>query len=328
MELNMAIRFVSAFAATLVLTGSFGIGAQEQRRGWDPPLDTRPLLTIRTGGASASMQLSAGEYVGLVMTPGFRGPESLCLRSIQTRRDPAALDGAAPVAWHVEARLAELGQGEATIDLRWARRVTRADLVPAGFFTSEQRVILREGDMRILDLVRTTRRPPPECDSVALSFEVEFQGPREFEGAAIAYDLWLVQQDADGELVTDRYQVTARQAQQVDYFFRPIGYTVDGRRSVTDSAAIVMNVSGAIRGRVRSDGNIDLTVDGSRQFSNAAGSAAVSSGGRTMLTVRPGETIEVDTDLPLARQLSNVGDLNQVFGKHRTAVRITARRLW
>lgn len=46
-----------------------------------------------------------------------------------------------------------------------------------------------------------------------------------------------------------------------------------------------------------------------------------------MLTVRPGETIEVSTNLPIG-PLGKFGDLSQVFGKHRTAVRITAKRLW
>jgi hypothetical protein len=138
----------------------------------------------------------------------------------------------------------------------------------------------------------------------------------------------LVQQDADGELVTDRYRVTAKQGQQVDYFFRPLSYTADGHRGGDGATAILMNISGAIRGRVRTDGNIDLTVDGSRGFTDAASTAAVASHGRTMLTVRPGETVEVLTDLPVAGRLSTFGDLNRMFGKHRTAVRITAKRLW
>jgi hypothetical protein len=46
-----------------------------------------------------------------------------------------------------------------------------------------------------------------------------------------------------------------------------------------------------------------------------------------MITIQPGETIEVGTNLP-SGSLANIGDLNQVFGKHRTAVRVTARRLW
>jgi hypothetical protein len=176
-------------------------------------------------------------------------------------------------------------------------------------------------------LVRTIRPPATGCESFALTYELQFAGPRALSGAAIAYDLWLVQQDADGELVTDRYQVTARQGQQVDYFFRPVPYTADGRRRDGGATAILMNVSGAIRGRVRTDGNIDLTVDGSRWFTDPAATAGVGNKGRTMETVRPGETIEVNTNLPIGT-LANLGDLNQLFAKHRTAVRITARRLW
>jgi hypothetical protein len=331
MEWKMAIKFVLTFAAVLVMTGGIGV-AQEQRRGWDPPLETRAVLTVRDsigrhGGASVSIVLSDREYESLVVTPGFRGDGDLCVSSVSSGFDRSALERAA-VGWQVEGRLVELRAGEATIDLRWTRRINRRDIVAAGPVTWEKRLVMREGDRRILDLVRTTRQPSPECDTFGLTYEIEFRGPDQLADAAIAYDLWLVQQDADGELVTDRYQVTAKQGQQVDYFFRPVPYTADGRRSAADAAAILMDVAGTLSGRVRRDGNIDLTVDGSRAFTNVPATAAVSSSGRTMLTVRPGETIEVDTDLPLARQLSNVGDLNQVFGNHRTAVRITAKRLW
>lgn len=323
----MPMKFMFTFAAVLVLTGTFGAGAQDQRRGWDPPLETRAVLIVRSQGMSGSIGLSQNEYVGLVVVPTFRGAEDLCAQSLWFGFDPAEMNRAA-AAWQVEARLVELRQGEAAIDLRWTRRINRRDIFPSDSFKSEQRLVMRQGDTRILDLVRTTERPPAACDSFGLMYEVSFDGPRQLADAAIGYDLWLVQQDADGELVTDRYQVTAKQGQKVDYFFRPVPYTADGRRSADDAAAIVMNVAGAISGRVRSDGKIDLTVDGSRAFSNVPATAAVSSSGRTMVTVQPGETIEVDTDLPLKAPLSNVGDLNQVFGKHRTAVRITAKRLW
>ena len=324
----MYTKYLLASAASLlVLSAGFGLQAQEPRLGWNQPLETRPVLAVRApGGMTGTIELQQNEYVGIVMKPAFRGAESLCVSAVQIGFDPVDLHDAA-AAWHVEARLVELRPGAATIDLRWTRGVNRSDLVPADSFSSEQRVAVREGDSRILDLVRTTRRPTPECDSFGLTYEVQFEGPPSLARAAIAYDLWLVQQDSDGELVTDRYQVTAKQGQEVDYFFRPVAYTADGRRA-SDAAAILMNVSGTIRGRVRTDGDIDLTVDGSRWFTDAAASVGTGSRGRTMLTVKPGETIEVKTDLPAAGTLGKFGDLNQVFGKHRTAVRVTARRLW
>jgi hypothetical protein len=89
-----------------------------------------------------------------------------------------------------------------------------------------------------------------------------------------------------------------------------------------------MNVRGAIRGRVRTDGHIDLTVDGSRGFMNAASTAWVGGQGRTLLTVKAGETVEVINELPVGGSLSGFGDLRRAFGNNRTAVRITAKRLW
>ena len=315
----------------LVLTGALS-GAQQSSGGWEPPLETRPVLAIRAGGdsgmgaMSGAIQLRENEYVGMVITPAFRNVEDLCVGGIEVSVGPANLDQGA-AAWHVEGRLVELRQGEATIDLRWTRRINRPDLRPADSATWQQRLVLRQGDLGVLDVLRTTKPPSPGCGSFSLNYELEFEGPHALVGAAVAYDLWLVQQDGDGELVTDRYQVTAKQGQKVEYFFRPVPYAGDGRRADANSADILMNVSGTIRGRVRTDGRIDLTVDGSRWFTDAASTTGVGNQGRTMLTVRPDETIEVSTNLPIG-SLGKFGDLNQVFGKHRTAVRITAKRLW
>lgn len=325
----MLIKYLSAcLAFLLVASAGSDIRAQTRPLGWDPPLETRAVLTVHLarGDGSGSIELRQHDYVGIVVKAAFRGAEDLCTSSLQTGLDAANLDDAA-AAWHVEARLVEIGQGEATVDLRWTRRVNRSDIVPRDSYTSEKRLVLRHGDSRILDLVRTTRQPTPECDSFGFTYELQFEGPRDLSNAAIAYDLWLVHQDADGELVTDRYQVTARQGEQVGYFFRPIRYSADGRRAA-DAPAVVMNVRGAIRGRMRTDGNIDLTVDGSRGFMNAGSTAWVGGQGRTLLTVKPGETVEVVNELPVGGTLSGFGDLRQAFGKNRTAVRITARRLW
>lgn len=202
-------------------------------------------------------------FLGMVITPAFRNVEDLCAGGIEVGVGSADLDQGA-AAWHVEGRLVELRQGEATIDLRWTRRINRPDLRPTGAATWQQRLVLRQGDVGVLDVVRTAKPPSPGCGSFSLTYELEFEGPRALAGAAVAYDLWLVQKDGDGELVTDRYQVTAKQGQKVDYFFRPVPYAGDGRRADGHSADIFMNVSGTIRGRVRTDGKIDLTVDGSR----------------------------------------------------------------
>ena len=315
-------------ASVVAFMGALNGAAQEATRRWAPSGDMRPILSVTAGDVGRStIELRMNQYVPLVITPTFRNADDLCVSSLQFGFDPTDLDRA-PAAWLVEARLVEMRQGEATLDLKWTRRVNRADLTPGGSFTSEQRVDLREGDSRILDLIRTAHRSSTGCDSFGLTYGWGLEGPRTLSDAAIAYDLWLVQQDADGELVTDRYRVTAKQGQKVDYFFRPLPYTADGRRAADGTTAILMNISGEIRGRLRTDGNIDLTVDGSRGFTDAASTAAVGSHGRTMLTVRPGETVEVLTDLPVAGRLLTFADLNQVFGKHRTAVRLTAKRLW
>jgi hypothetical protein len=306
--------------------------AQAPYSGWRQPTDAGATLTFRATAAGSEsahtnlltigMVLANGDYAGVVFTPGFDDRGDLCASSVQASANPADLARGA-ASWFIEGRLVSVEQDRVTFDLRWTRRVNRPGLTPGDSFTSEQRLTLRDGDRGILDLLRSAPSRSG-CDSFGITYEMQMTGAAALSRASIGYDLWLVQEDADGRFVTERFQASAQQGRQVDYFFAPVGYTRDGRR-VSGQSEIAMNVWGLVGGRVRSDGDIDLTLEASSGF--ATEGMGLSSTGRTLVTVRPGETIEVPLDLPTGR-LARVGDLGTVFGKHRTAVRLTTRRLW
>jgi hypothetical protein len=324
-----------ALAAAVLVSALAVLGTQAREpHGWSAPVEIRPTLIVHataTGherapakSMSASMELVADSYRSFVFMPGFATSDDLCPTSLRVSLNPADLEQAA-AAWFIEARLVDMRDGEATVDLRWKRAVNRPDILPAGSFESGQRLVLREGEPGILDLVRVTGTEVRGCSSFGLTYELRLAGAARLADTAIEYDLWLVHTDARGRQVTERYRTSGRQGEEAEYFFRPIGFARDGERNA-GQPALDLRVSGAVRGRLRTDGRIDLTVGGESFVFNTERSGSVSTQGRTLLTVDEGETVEVE--LPAVGGQVNGIDLGRIFEGQRTAVRITAHRLW
>jgi hypothetical protein len=105
------------------------------------------------------------------------------------------------------------------------------------------------------------------------------------------------------------------QGKGVDYTFTPLRYT---RAGVPDSSGDVdIQVNGSVKGRVRPDGRIDVSVDAGRMVMfQGIGSGEQ---GNKQATLANGETVEFE--LP---QHHWMGD---VFAGQRTAIRVTVRRL-
>jgi hypothetical protein len=336
----MSARRVLTIGVSVLLALADGSGSgQESQTTWRPPVELRPMLTLRvssTGlraygsGIPGGIAVARGDYQGFVLTPGF--PEAgLCLNSLQVGVARSNLENGL-VSWLVESRLVEIDRDEATIDLRWTRRVNEPGLIPSEPFTAEQRLTLRNGSHGVLDLVRGSAPASDGCNSLALEFEFQLEGVQALEDAALGYDVWLVQRDTAAASLEAHYTISARQNQDAEYFFAPIEYRNDGSRA-TGHADVRMTVSGRVRGRVRPDGDIDLTIEAGRGYvsldRDGSGHASSWNHGRTLITVRPGETVETVIDPPSENvSLAGVGSLAERFGTHRTAIRITARRLW
>jgi hypothetical protein len=57
---------------------------------------------------------------------------------------------------------------------------------------------MQEDEEQVLDLVRVTADAGDECDRIPIIIKFGFREPPELADAALSFDLWLVQQDADG----------------------------------------------------------------------------------------------------------------------------------
>jgi hypothetical protein len=227
--------------------------------------------------------------------------------------DISTIDERASATWRVEASPVKIDGDDATIDIRWSRRVTRPGVFFEQSIDREERLTLRDGARGILDVVRATGEAPGVCESFAIALEMRFASTADEPAAGLAFDLWLIDRKAPSTTPL-RVRTQGRQGADVTYGFPPL--TLMG-----SSGPVTFTASGVLTGRARRDGVIDLTVDAAQAVRIAH--RVTSGSGRKRLLVRSGETIEFE--LPDAEQAKLPPELQE---HHDFALRVTTDRLW
>jgi hypothetical protein len=237
-----------------------------------------------------------------------------CSHSLQMPAgDISAFDETASAAWRVEATPVKIDADEATVDIKWSRRVPRPGVLLESSVDRQERLTLRDGARGILDVVRSAGPAPGVCETFAIAIELRFGSSADEHSAGLGFDLWLIDR-GPASTPPMRVRTQGRQGADVDYAFPPLKLTgAEGPMTVSSY--------GVVTGRARRDGTIDLTFDAQQSVHNDGGSR--SGGGRKRLLVRPGETIEFE--LPDAQRAKLPPDLQQ---RHDFVMRVTTERLW
>ena len=240
-----------------------------------------------------------------------RGP---CTNQLQMPgAAPGSFDTTASAEWRVQATPVSNDGEEATVDVRWERRVPRPGLLLEEGLVQQRRLVLRDRARGILDVVRRAGRAAGVCDSFAIGVELRFRSfEDDVDDAGLGFDCWLINRGAPAS-VGARVRTQARQGEDATYVFPPL--KLNGA-----AGEVTMHVSGTVTGRARKDRTINLTFDTWQGVLDKSGGRG--SGGRKRLVVRPGETIEFQLPEPLKAKLP--ADLQQ----HDFALRVTTERLW
>jgi hypothetical protein len=324
-----AIRFVGVTATAAMLSAG-GVQSAAQSGGNALPAGLHPVMTIGMQVGFSGTPSPVGE---LWLAPDSSwsarlvssGSEPCASRALIAVGDVgASSESDAAVVWTLHPRLVSVKDDTATVALRWSRDVQRAGLSPSDPIAIEREYTLTDGRNGVLDLV-TASPDSAGCPSVAVTIGLRFS-PMQQRDAAIAYDIWLVQDDGDGRVKTDRFQSVSRDGQVMDYFFKPLEYDATGSPVVTAaSSGLRLNTAGRLRGTVV-DGGIDVLVDGTVSYAEEA--SATSTHGRKRLLVRDGETVEFEMPAAPVRDLPHAGSLAGLFRRSRTSIRVTPRILW
>jgi hypothetical protein len=224
----------------------------------------------------------------------------------------AQFDDTASAAWRVEATPVKIDADEATVDVRWSRRVPRAGVLLEGSTDRVERLTLRDGARGILDVVRSAGPAPGVCETFAIAIELRFGSSADEERAGLGFDLWLIDRGAPSTPPT-HVRTQGGQGADVTYGFPPLTLP-------TAAGPVPLTSSGVVTGRARRDGTIDLTFDAQQAVHDDGGTR--SGGGRKRLVVKPGETIEFE--LPDAQRAKLPPELQH----HDFVMRVTTERLW
>jgi hypothetical protein len=218
------------------------------------------------------------------------------------------------VGWLLEARLLRSSPDGARVHVRWSRTVLRPGVIAGGDMHREFEVGLTEGHLTPIDLVRPIVGQPSGCDGVVVQMGLEYADSPSLKSELLDYDIWLVHHEADGREVLDRSGSRALQGEQVRYLFRPLRYDEQGMPSA--DGGVSMEFGGWLRGRVRPDGLIDLSLGAHRTVTkNRLGNGEH---GNKTATIGDGDTLEVELP-PYTWDGTNQ--------RQRTSVRVTARRI-
>jgi hypothetical protein len=330
--------------AGMVLTGSLLLGgwrlvaaqAQAQEEISADP-DVMPNLTIELGSgpnlggnASGGLLLERDGWNYLTLYAGDTRSRSLCVGGMSVGAKGATSgvpsDHQPLVVWTVWARLVGFDGDAATMDVRWRREPRSDDLQPAGAYEGQLRWTAAEGVSTVLDLVRQVNPGAPWCESRSITMRFAPFSTPALRHAAIAYDLWLVQRVAQGGTVTHHMRTTGQQGEHVSFFFPEVAIDVPSLRNPSGPAILDMSVRGHIRGRIKRDGRVDISVEAGRAVGLRGLGLFSGTTGRSRLTVAPGETVEFEP-VPMQGGWETVRYAD-VFRETPTAIRVRATRLW
>jgi hypothetical protein len=288
----------------------------------------RSVATWQYGAMSVSTDLESGEPSfalfgsGSVKAPAFCQAVTSGGPSLESVSDAGAY-------WRVEGRLVEQRQSGAVVDLRWQRVVRQPDIYGDPLDVA-RRVYLAEGAPVTLDFVHLNpARFSDGCESIAVTIEYAVSPAPQVANEAIEYDMWLLQTDGAGSPREYRFRTAGMNGERIQFTYPSAFYDLDGNPVTRgEGRRIEMVVNGSIRGWLREDGSIDVTVSSARFYWGVPRSIGTGGGGAKQLTLGAGETVEFELPGQLTGDLPGVSDLNSIFAQHRTAIRITARRLW
>lgn len=212
--------------------------------------------------------------------------------------EPATLDELLALkvyVWKVTRTGVSHANGKLTFDLEWTR-YDGGEYSPAA--AGRQRLTVSEGGSFPIDMVRTTRRG--RCNTAGVMLEIE-AGTIEvgaFADTMLRYDLWLTHRDGIGQKQTRHVVVSAKQGTLGSFEFAPFRFDVPKLAPDQYDFDLVTRVIGAVKGRLRENGTVDVALDTRRldrlEMANENKPAVARAGGQKTMTLRLDETVEVE----------------------------------
>jgi hypothetical protein len=292
--LLVAVAISLGLAAAQIRTA--GQGSLPERRQPVARLTLRVLATPVDGASAESANSEVDLAVGESGRMALAATSDLCASTIGSST-PRLRD--ARYVWRFEFTLISASTDRVMVDVT----MDRIDgLSSPSARQARRRLTLAEGTPHVLDFVERADAPDGNCRTVNLVVEISAAMA---EATALAsqildYDLWLVDHVPGGRDSTRHQTFAGFQGQQLPFRFElhwSLAALLPSRQLVGD---LVETVSGAVRGRARQDGQIDMALNTSRVLAVDEGSTG--DGGLKFFRMREGERVSLELPAPHGRR--------------------------
>lgn len=320
------MRTIAIASALLLTTGIALLGQRTAGTGWTPVLQVRAVSATpegSTSNASGDWQLVKG---GEPLAMSFWTGPMLCVLGTARGTEPPALASTAKTLWTLTGEY--LGEHGGRQEMRVTSKFVRLG-GREGVGATTQTLALREGDEVTLDAI--TEPLDQGCKVHAITFDARVVlQPSEPSLARPGYtaDLWLVHDGPFQAQMHERLIMKVDGTASVPFRFGLMTFTlpqVDPRQG--DLAGAIL-VTGAIRARTRTDGQVDLDIETNRMMYGLSNLEVmpVLAPVRETLTLKPGETMAVDfpppgsgvSTVPLDSSSGGGGSVRIEAGRART----------
>jgi hypothetical protein len=236
--------------------------------------------------------------------------ESRCatlIGSLTPSDDPAKqqnIENTYAHVWWVRVRPLPTDFGEVTVEVEWERVESSGRGESEVVAGDRAKVKMREGERHLFDFIQYVDETTPACRrNTTVGFTASIAEDPALADAVLTYDLWVRHAPPRGDEVVRRFRGTGRQGEEVQFSFAPLRFPVSGVTLADGSKVdVVLEILGSLRGRVRSDGAIDLNLSATRWVnlvpSGTASRGGTAGRGRKVVTVVAGETVALGLPVP------------------------------
>lgn len=259
----MNIKWMVRSAVVLSVAGTTLFAQDGAGTGWAPALEFRVLASLpqgATANARADLKLLKSEPIAVTVWTGA----SLCSVGIGGGRDPMPSTAVQDNIWKLAGEY--LGEQAGRHQVRVTAGFTRlAGRDSSG--TTTQTLSLREGDNVVLDALSGPVGSGCPVHTVTVDARLVMQAvDPALARARYAADLWLVHASPDGQEQREHLVTNIDGSGPVPFMFNRLAFPVPQLDARQGNAEAVIQLTGALRARPRTDGLVDVDVETNRMI--------------------------------------------------------------
>lgn len=239
---------------------------------------------------------------------------------------PDFVGPAAPLlVWGVKATIGRARTDEIEVEYDWERRL-RSDRGREPT-RGHDKIVVAEGSRVLLDIVSPLPDDPASAcyHNLALELVASLAEDPALVDRRIAYDLWLTSEDG-GKRVTRRLSLIGKQGEKVGFDYGALRSRIDGL-SEAESKFLETLVNGHIRGRIQSDGTLEIALNAEREARGGDHGWATAAHGDKLVRTAAGETVRLELPpppLPDPVHISNAAAVERAMAGHQVSLVLTA----